>query len=159
MNSPCHAVALVTMLTLLTACGNESADVNPAVIDVESTDQRLNTAIDKARRTVGFFIENYRSLKNAGYSMKFAVDTADGGIEHIWFNPIEIDGDQIKAECANEPRNIPGLKPGDVRTLSKSQMSDWMIVVGNRCYGGYTIQVLAAKDPAAAPPYEFVDIE
>ena len=64
---------------------------------------------------------------------------------------------EITGECANDPEKIPGLKLGDVRTVTRNDVSDWMIVVGNKCFGGYTIRVLAERDPDAAPPLEFVD--
>ena len=116
-------------------------------------------AIERARNTFDFFTENYRTMENDGYSVKFGLKTPDGDLEYIWFNPIEISGNEIKAECANEPVKLPGLKPGDVRTLKRSEVADWMIVVGKKCYGGFTIQVSAAKDPAVPPLFEFVDFE
>lgn len=154
-----YVIICIVVPLLLTGCSKEQADDEPSVVDVESTDTLMNAAIERARRTVDIFIENYRTMENDGYSMKFGLITADGGVEHIWFNPIEINGDEIKAECANEPRNITGLKVGDVRTFKKSQVTDWMIVVGNKCYGGFTIQVIAAKDPSNMPLYEFVEFE
>ncbi|MEM9660436.1 MAG: DUF2314 domain-containing protein [Planctomycetota bacterium] len=49
------------------------------------------------------------------------------------------------------------LNLGDTRTVARNDVTDWMIVVGNKCFGGYTIRVLAKRDPSAAPPLEFVD--
>ena len=59
--------------------------------------------------------------------------------------------------CANDPENIAGLRFGDVRTVDRSQVSDWMIMENGECYGGYTIRVLSELDPANAPPLKFVD--
>lgn len=66
-------------------------------------------------------------------------------------------GDKIIGKCANDPVDVPGLGMGDIRKVTRADVSDWMIVVGNQCYGGYTIRVLAKRDPDAVPPLEFVD--
>lgn len=130
-----------------------------AVVHVEEDDAEMSAAIATAQETFGFFEANWKTMPNDGYSLKFALPTGhdDGALEHIWFSPTEINGDQITGECANDPENIPGLKLGETRTVARSDISDWMIVVGNQCYGGYTIRVLATRDPALAPPLEFVD--
>jgi len=134
-------------------------DNNPPIINVEKENNKMNDAIQTAKTTFPKFIENWKTLKNNGYSIKVAMKTTDNGTEHIWFNPSEIRGDVITAECANEPRNIAGLKLGDVREINVKDISDWMIVVGKKCYGGYTIRVLAKQDPKNAPPFEFVDFK
>jgi uncharacterized protein YegJ (DUF2314 family) len=117
----------------------------------------MNAAIEQAKATLNLFFENYKAMENVGYSLKFGIGTSDGDIEHIWFNPIEVDGDKIKAQCANVPKDIPDLKVGDVRDLNRDQITDWMIVSGNKCYGGYTIRVLAERDPKSVPPFQYAD--
>ena len=79
----------------------------------------------------------------------------------ITLNPSKIEGDTITAECANEPRDIPNLEMGQVRELSTDLVSDWMLIVGKKCYGGYTLQVTIKVQPELAKqiPYEFVDPE
>jgi uncharacterized protein YegJ (DUF2314 family) len=148
-----------TIIQMMLCCiiSLHGADNNPPIVNVDDTDKEMNLAIEKAKQTFIHFEKNWKTLKNNGYSIKVAMKTKDNGVEHIWFNPIEINGDKIKAKCANEPGNIDGLKLGDIRTISKTDISDWMIVVGNKCYGGYTIRVLAKMDPANAPPFEFAD--
>lgn len=115
-------------------------------------------AINTAKETLGFFEKNWKTMENDGYSLKFALPTPDGELEHIWFSPTRIQGDRITGECANDPVSIPGLKIGDTRTVTREDISDWMILVGNKCFGGYTIRVLAKRDPDAAPPLEFADL-
>ena len=145
------------MLILLCGCGdstNRDFAASP-VVNIED-DPAMIAAIETAKKTLVFFENNWRTMKSDGYSLKFALPTTDGELEHIWFSPTEIQGDKITGECANNPVKIPGLKAGDTRTVNRSDVSDWMIVVGNRCYGGYTIRVLTERDPAAASPLEFI---
>ena len=128
-----------------------------AVIKVDDQDEEMNAAMKKAKSEFKFFTDNWKTMKNNGYSLKFWVRTDDNSIEYIWFNPISIDGNVIKAECANDPENIRNLKIGDIRELNVDQLSDWMIMAGNKCYGGYTIRVLVKRDPSQKPPFEFAD--
>ena len=150
-----------TLLALLLLCGcsdstNGDFSERP-VVSVEDDDKEMITAIETAKSTFPFFEKNWKTMKSDGYSLKFALPTEDGELEHVWFSPSKIQGNDITGECANNPVNVPGLKLGDTRTVSRNDVSDWMIVVGRKCFGGYTIRVLANRDPAVAPPLEFID--
>lgn len=127
------------------------------VIGVNETDPEMQEAIATAKKTFQKFVENWKTPKIQGYSLKFAVPTPNGGIEHIWFNPVLIEGDIIEAVCANDPERVPGLKDGDKRKLNTSDISDWMIMLDGKCYGGYTARVIAKRDPSQRPPFEFAD--
>ena len=151
-----YVVASLIVIIGCSGASDQSSSVN-GVFNVVADDEEMGAAIEKAKGTFSFFESNWKTMKNDGYSIKLALPTVDGDPEHIWFSPISINGDEIVGECANDPVKIPNLKAGDVRTVSREDVSDWMIVVGNQCYGGYTIRVLSERDPSAAPPLEFVD--
>ena len=146
-------------LTMMSGCNKPSDNHSstPGVVNVEDDNPEMLAAIRTAKETFGFFEENWKTMENDGYSLKFALPTSDGELEHIWFSPTSIQGDSITGECANDPVRVPGLKIGDTRTVTWDDVSDWMIVVGNKCFGGYTIRVMAKRDPAAAPPFEYLD--
>ncbi|WP_246146477.1 DUF2314 domain-containing protein [Rubripirellula lacrimiformis] len=127
------------------------------MIDVDDEDVAMNAAIAKAKETFAQFEQNWKRSGIEGTSVKFSMKTDDGEREHIWFTPITIDDEQITARCANDPRSVSGLKFGDVRTVNRSTVSDWMIMENGKCYGGYTIRVLSELDPESAPPLEFAD--
>ena len=147
---------MLSVILCLSSCLGQN---EPPVINVDAANTAMNGAVQTAKDSLDAFFKNYKSLPDAKYSLKFALTTSSGGEEHIWFNPLEVSDAGIKAECANEPRNIPDLKVGDVRTLKRSDVSDWMILSGGKCYGGYTIRVLTELDPEAIPPFEFADFE
>ena len=119
----------------------------------------MNAAMEKARETFPQFLKRWKTMPNDGASVKVGLPTSDGAAEYIWFEPIAITDTHITGICENEPRNVANLKLGDKRTLSRSEVSDWMIMVGDKCYGGYTIRVLAQLDPENAPPFTFADFE
>jgi uncharacterized protein YegJ (DUF2314 family) len=159
MLKPLLTTFALLMFTMMTGCSRPSEDDTwtQRVINVEDDDPEMIAAIQTARNTFGFFESNWESMESDAYSVKFALPTHDGQLEHIWFTPTSVQGDQITGVCANDPEKIPGLKIGDTRTVTRDDLSDWMIVVGNKCFGGYTIRVLAERNPDAAPPLEYVD--
>ncbi|MFV0445710.1 MAG: DUF2314 domain-containing protein [Planctomycetaceae bacterium] len=61
------------------------------------------------------------------------------------------------ASPANVPVGVPHLKLHDIRTVSRDAVTDWMILVGDKCYGGYTRRIVTQRSLASAPPYTFVD--
>ena len=149
-------ISILAILALFNAsCGTD--EKKDKVIHVDSEDIKMNQAIKAAKKSLDFFFNNYKTMKNDGYSLKFSIPTDNNDTEHIWFNPKAVDGDEITAQCANDPDNVSNLKAGDIVKLNKKDISDWMIIVGDKCYGGYTIRVLVEKDPASAPEFEFID--
>ncbi|MDP1560999.1 MAG: DUF2314 domain-containing protein [Pirellulaceae bacterium] len=117
----------------------------------------MNSAIAKAKESFPKFVQNWQKPGIDAVSVKIAMETDTDGLEFIWYTPIKIEGDQITALCANEPEHIPGLRLGDERIVDLSKVSDWMIMQGGKCYGGYTIQVMAEIDPDNAPPFQFAE--
>jgi uncharacterized protein YegJ (DUF2314 family) len=125
-----HTLILLLVLLCLHGCGTDNTDSSVSIdaennmVDFQADDKAMNSAIKKAKDTFQFFTDNWQTMPNDGCSLKVEFETSDGGHEHIWFNPTKIEGDTITANCANEPRDIPGLKLGDERTFAKNQISD-----------------------------------
>ncbi|MCC9644460.1 DUF2314 domain-containing protein [Rhodopirellula sp. JC740] len=150
----------VVLLNLALGCNQpvEQTTESSNFIKVEGDDPEMDSAIETAQETFDYFRKHWQDPSFDGYSVKFALPTPDDDLEHIWFEPTAIDGDQITASCANDPVNLPDLQYGDSRTVGLDSLSDWMLVKGNQCYGGYTIRVLTKRSPEAAPPLEFMDV-
>ena len=153
------APLILTSLFLVWGCDIENGfpDVQRHVINVDDEDETMNAAIETAKKTFSQFERNWKRNDIEGFSVKLAMQTDDDDLEHIWFTPIEIGDEQLIATCANDPKSVTGLQFGDVRTVDRSAVSDWMIMENGKCYGGYTIRVLSERDPDAAPPLEFAD--
>jgi len=151
-----------TLLLLLMCCSvvgfascGQPTDVFDPVVSVDESNEEWNQAVAKARATFGQFLENREKFEKA--NVKFGVPASDGSREYIWFSPTEITDSEITGVCANAPAKVPGLKLGDTRKFKRSELTDWMIMDGSNCYGGYTIRVLVKMDPKNAPPMNFVD--
>lgn len=139
--------------------GCNSSQTGDPVVGVEDTDASMNAAMETAKQTFPLFVDRWQSMASDSVGVKISLPTTDGAKEHIWFEPTEISGTQITGVCANAPNKIADLKLGDERTFNQSEITDWMILVGNRCYGGYTIRVLSEMEPENAPPFTFHDFE
>ena len=146
---------VAAVFTVQFGCGSSS--VRDPVVKVDETNVEMQDAIDTARKTFDQFVKNWKSMRNDGVSVKFGLPTWDDEIEHIWFNPSEITDTEITGTCGNEPAKVAGLKYGDVRRFDRSELTDWMILQGDKCYGGYTIRVLSKMEPDMAPPLKFID--
>ncbi|HEY0981725.1 DUF2314 domain-containing protein [Schlesneria sp.] len=136
---------------------NQLPDVPHRVTRIEDSDEEMNAAMQKAKETFHQFEKNWQRLDIEGYSIKLGLKTDHDGLEHIWFTPIKIDPNQITATCANDPVEIARLKFGDTVKVDRSAVSDWMIHENGKCYGGYTIRVLAEREPDHAPPLIYAD--
>ena len=138
------------------SAASEPSSSDP-VVEVDESNVEMEVAIAAARETFDQFAENWDSIENDGVSVKFGLPTRDGGIEHIWFKPMTITKHVVLASCENDPANVEGLKYGDRRTFKRSEITDWMILVGDKCYGGYMMRALAKIQPENDPPYKFID--
>ena len=63
-------------------------------------------------------------------------------IEHMWINNINFDGETITGELVNTPNRLTNIKNGDFVTRKIKEISDWMISIHGKTYGGFTIQVM-----------------
>ncbi len=160
---PLHSVfsRRVLLFLLCGSAGCDSVDGLPnvphRVVRVDEHDDEMNAAMSMAKETFESFTRNWKVPGVESCSLKFAMDSDAGRVEHIWFTPIRIEGDLITARCANDPKNIASLRYGDVRTLDRKLVSDWMIMSDGKCYGGYTIRALAKIDPTSVPTLQFAD--
>lgn len=148
---------LFVAIICLGLIGCETQELGDPIVGFESDDSEMVRAVSTARNTLEKFESKWKSMKYDDVGIKIAVPTVDDGVEHIWFTPVEISATEVTGICANSPVNVQGLQAGDTRTYPKSDVSDWVILVGEKCYGGYTMRVMSKRQPKMAPPYEYVD--
>jgi uncharacterized protein len=68
--------------------------------------------------------------------------TGQTGIEQMWVNQIDFDGLNISGILINEPNNLTSVQQGDSVTFPLDRVTDWLCVLNDQVYGGYTIQLL-----------------
>jgi uncharacterized protein YegJ (DUF2314 family) len=139
------------------------------VMTVESSDDAINAAIERARSTFDTFT---RELTNADadpgmFAVKIEFKTDSGApfeSEHIWLNDVSVDGDTISGTIGNVPDYVSALKEGEAATASVKDLSDWYFIKDGKMHGGYTIRVfrdrMTQEEREAFDkdfPYEFAD--
>jgi len=124
----------------------------------DNSDAEMQAAYKKARASFGYFWremawERRRIVKalDAAYVKApfgdLGVDNrpeADG-IEHMWIDEVDFDGATISGQLLNEPDKLRSAKQGEAVQMPLSAISDWMYVLNNRAYGGFTINLMRSR--------------
>ncbi|MFD2541243.1 DUF2314 domain-containing protein [Lacinutrix gracilariae] len=66
-------------------------------------------------------------------------------VEHMWISEIAFDGEYITGVLMNSPNLLTNIAEGDTVNRKVSEISDWMLAIDRKTYGGYTIQVLRSN--------------
>ncbi|EPR74481.1 hypothetical protein ADIWIN_0582 [Winogradskyella psychrotolerans RS-3] len=115
--------------------------------------QKMKTAYLKAQETFNYFWrEMYWESKRVVPAHDLALvkipfqqmDKVDDEptVEHMWISEIAFDGENITGVLMNSPNLLTNVAEGDTVTRKVSEISDWMLAIDRKTYGGYTIQVL-----------------
>lgn len=115
--------------------------------------QKMKAAYLKAQETFNYFWrELYWETKRVVPAHNLSLvkipfqqmDEADDEptVEHMWISEIAFDGEHITGVLMNSPNLLTNVSEGDTVTRKVSEISDWMLAIDRKTYGGYTIQVL-----------------
>lgn len=130
--------ALVLALTLAAPTLAEDE-----VIQFSTTDDEMNAAITKARKSLPQFWARLADpeANEADFSLKLGIEGEDGA-EHFWCG--EIEGDARAATCviANEPVHVHTVAYGERVTVDPAIISDWLYYRDGKIVGGETIRVM-----------------
>jgi uncharacterized protein YegJ (DUF2314 family) len=128
-------------LLLLAGCDgpSEPSRISPVADD----DPKILAAMEKARATFDRFFE----LKKGPAATAVVKVRFEGGgdVEHMWVDEVRRAGTGFAGVLANTPGKIRGLKAGDPTSFTLDRVSDWMVLEGDLCRGGWTQQVIRAR--------------
>lgn len=135
------------------------------VVSVADDDPEMVAAIKKAQSTLPAFVKELQAHSTTRRYLLVKAQFVDGSVsEHIWIADLTIDGDLFRGVLADEPKDIKHLKFKQSVNVSKSQISDWMIVENGTVKGAFTTRVLRnrmteeqRKAHDSAFPYSFED--
>lgn len=139
------SLGFIAVLTTLMSCGGQSAKTDP-VVYAESDDPELLQARQDALDNLDYFIGSFNEHSHDTtfqYSLK--ADFIDNGQhEHMWISLMKIDNEQFTGYLGNNPQIVKNVKYGDMITIARSQIEDWIIVdtKSNNMEGGYSVKVL-----------------
>jgi uncharacterized protein YegJ (DUF2314 family) len=132
------------------------------VIPFQSNDERMNAAIEAARKTPPKFFEAFvaKNPNQKSFLLKVRFE-AEGKSEHIWMADINASVFPLEGTVANEPK-IPGMKFMARATFHPTQITDWMYIEDGYVIGGFTTYLIRSNltppqraDYDAKAPYKF----
>lgn len=132
------SVLLATTLACAVGCDARKHD---NVVSFKKDDTGMAAAIAQARQTTDTFLArlNQPSTPDDYVTVKIALPTTDGSLEHIWCENVQFSNGVFTATIANDPRDTQ-YKFGQQVTAPKGEISDWMYVQDGKLVGGYTIR-------------------
>lgn len=115
-------------------------------------DEKMQEATANAISTFKYFWrelywEHRRIIGAHGFAMLKVPFTQQNAnqeviVEHMWINNIYFDGDEITGELINDPHNLTNVAKGAKVKRSVDEITDWMISMSGKTYGGFTIQAM-----------------
>ncbi len=119
-----------------------------------AADQEMAAVIAQARSTAKDARERWAALgaaNRAGWAVKWAAPTIEGGVEHVWIRPTAWSRHRIEGWLASPPQNplACGRFVGELVSFPAEELSDWVqftdgTVEGPR-QGGFTIELLEQR--------------
>ncbi|MDF1694770.1 MAG: DUF2314 domain-containing protein [Saprospiraceae bacterium] len=119
----------------------------PDVVNVESSDDKMNWAIEKANLTLHYFEACLQNPKPGQSYLSIKVRIVDGQkVEHLWLKEPSFDAEgNLFGVVGNEPIDVTTVKFGQKIGIDRELISDWMIVENGRLIGGYTIRAIRSN--------------
>ncbi len=118
--------------------------VNDNVVAYSTANEALAEARKKARDTLPRFESLLKSGMKATFTVKFPL-TQNGQTEHIWLQVAHVQDKLFIGRLANKPENGNNYRIGQVMSVARSDVEDWMVRTSDAIYGGYTTRY-ALKD-------------
>jgi uncharacterized protein YegJ (DUF2314 family) len=148
-----HIAVTLLLFSVAMPCAAQAKDPDTLVRDGYNQAQ-MDAAIARARKEVNAFLDVLAKDDADSFSVKASI-TDKNGTEHFWLVDIEYDKSKatFKGNIGNRPGIVKNVKAGQVWTIKRDEISDWMYTRGEKIHGGYTIDPLLVtmpKDQAAA---------
>jgi uncharacterized protein YegJ (DUF2314 family) len=137
----------LAVLILIMAASSPAVSLAQSGGDPVYADPAMNSAIAEARTYLDPFLAAVRDAgqRSDAFMLKVALDTKDGGREHIWLDSLRYEGDALKGALANAPNGLPGLRQGSVITVDRARISDWSILSREGMFGNFTTRVMLPR--------------
>lgn len=145
-------VVLLAAATALPGAACAQMDRDKGIAWFRESDLAMNQAIQKARDTLPIF-RKYLSHPPADVtSIQLKVGLRQGDqVEHVWLADVAAQGKGFAGTIANRIETVSGYEEGERITVETGIVSDWLVVLKNGIRGGYSIQVILAREQPADP--------
>jgi len=113
------------------------------VFKVRDDDPEMVAAIKQAQDTLADFIAAMQTPSKGQRYCLVKARIVEGTVsEHMWIADVIVEGDSFRGVLASQPESIRNLRFRQPVTVTRSQVSDWMIVQDGKAKGCFTMRVL-----------------
>lgn len=109
-------------------------------------DKEMEAAIQKAEDSLDEFIAELKDRRGREFSVKSPFQTDSGKYEHLWVMDVVYANGKFKGTLGNNPLDIKSLRVGDPVEVDRNDVSDWIIMDGEKMSGGFTVDVLMKRE-------------
>ncbi|MFQ3594446.1 MAG: DUF2314 domain-containing protein [Gemmataceae bacterium] len=133
----------------------------------DNSDPQMQQAYERARATFRYFWRELSwerrriipALQMAAIKAPFWDETDQTGnikvanqnpsstVEQMWVGDLDFDGRTLRGTLLNAPNWLQSVARGDTVDLPFERLSDWMYVIDDQVFGGFTIQHLRSQMP------------
>ena len=139
------ALALLALTLALTCCSDHSYD---PVTEAEFDDKEMKAAIDKARSSVGEFVERLQNpgLTDESFSVKKMISDGEE-VEHLWLTDVSYSDGKFIGIINEEPQSVRNVQFGQEASVAETEILDWMYLDDGKLVGNFTLRVLLERMP------------
>jgi uncharacterized protein YegJ (DUF2314 family) len=152
-NSPMKILTkLVLILTAISIVGCNSkpeAELVPGngkapdMFYVKSSNERMITATEEARRRTDEFVQALQNPKPGQSQFMIKVRVTDGkASEHMWLDHVSFANGIFTGAFTDESLEVPGYRRGMTTTRPTNEITDWIFYDHGKMVGGFTSRVL-----------------
>ncbi|MEM7349773.1 MAG: DUF2314 domain-containing protein [Acidobacteriota bacterium] len=124
------------------AAGGKAA----SIFGTENDDEAMDAAMEQARETFDFFVEQLRAAGPDQRDFFVKVGLREGDlIEHLWVAELQAVGDAVEGTLQNQPYALQGYAQGQRVTVERDDLSDWSYVENDKLRGGFTLRLLRER--------------
>lgn len=106
----------------------------------------MAAATAAARGTLAAFAARVASPAPAQSYAGVKVPLREGErVEHVWMSDLRYDGDAFRGRLGNAPVELTRWRVGDSVRVARDSVSDWMLIVHDTVYGGYSVHLLRSR--------------
>lgn len=145
-------VLLLAVAVALPGAARAQMDPDKGIAWFRESDPAMSRAIRKARDTLPVFRKylSHPSADVTSIQLKVALTQGDE-VEHVWLADVATQGEGFAGTIANRIEYVSGYKAGQRIKVGPGSVSDWMVVLAKGIRGGYSIQVILAREKPADP--------
>lgn len=128
------------------------------VFTFDNSDPEMQAAYSRARETFRYLWREVTwdrrriipALSMAAVKAAFSDPKKPGAkedpeVEHMWLTGVDYDGEFVSGELVNVPNELKSVQQGDTLQVPINELSDWMYVLSDEVFGGFSVNLMRAR--------------